>query len=237
MNAWLDSARSWIENVMSQLGYPGIFLATIVEVVFPPLPSDLLVTTAGLSAADGVLEPEGIIIAATAGTVVGSFILYAISRFSGEPSLRRWIHRYGHWIRISDEGFERSRRWFQRFGMPLVLLAHFIPGLRSLIAIPAGLSRFPIAIFLALTAIGAAIRAGFQTGLGLLLGWYGLDFLSNMPSHGWIILIVLASLGICMAFMLKKLVIKWMGRRDAFCCKINKGISPHPVERLPPRNL
>lgn len=208
MEGGIVQILEWTQRIMGTMGYVGILLATIVEVVFPPLPSDLVVSAAGLAAAGGALKPEGVVAAATAGTVVGSFILYALSRFSGELVIRRWIRRHGNWIRITEKELDRSQEWFQRVGMPLVPLAHMIPGLRSLIAIPAGLSRSPLALFLALTAVGAAIRASFQTGLGLLLGWHGLDLLSRMPWYGWIILFVLALLGIYTALVLKQRIIK-----------------------------
>ncbi|HXF70436.1 MAG TPA: DedA family protein [Thermoflexus sp.] len=194
MHQEIIEIQDWIESAVGRMGYAGIFLATVVEVVFPPLPSDLLVSAAGLAAAGGVLEPGGVIAAATAGTVVGSLILYAISRFSGEPAIRRWIQRYGRWLRIGEGELERSKRWFHRFGMPLVPFAHLIPGLRSLIAIPAGLSQFPLMLFLIGTTGGAAVRASLQTGAGLLLGWHGLSLFS---SYGmWIVGAVLLLIGL-----------------------------------------
>lgn len=183
----MEGIRTFIESVMAELGYGGIFLAAVVEVVFPPLPSDLLIPAAGVATAGGILRPEGVVLAATGGTVAGALILYALGRGAGEPVARRWIRRYGHWIGIREAEMDRSLRLFRRYGAPLLLFAHLIPGLRSGIAIPAGMSGMPLLPFSGWTALGAAMRATLQTAAGMLLVLHPLLLLSILFLIGAII--------------------------------------------------
>ncbi len=183
----MEEIRTFIESVMAELGYGGIFLAAVVEVVFPPLPSDLLIPAAGVAAAAGVLKPEGVVLAATGGTVAGALILYTLARVAGEPIARRWIRRYGHWLGIREAGMDRSLQLFRRYGAPVLLFAHLIPGLRSGIAIPAGMSGMPLLPFSGLTALGAAIRATLQTTAGMLLAPHPLLLISTLFLIGAII--------------------------------------------------
>ncbi len=183
----MSRVRALIESVMAELGYGGIFLAAVVEVVFPPLPSDLLVPAAGVAAAGGVLRPEGVILAATAGTVVGALILYAFGR-RGEPVVRRAVRRYGRWLGIREAEVDRALLLFRRYGASILLVAHLIPGLRSGIAIPAGMSGMPVLPFSGLTALGAAMRAMLQTTAGMLLASHPLLFFSTLFLIGAIIL-------------------------------------------------
>jgi membrane protein DedA with SNARE-associated domain len=187
LGEWTSRVRALIESVMAELGYGGIFLAAVVEVVFPPLPSDLLVPAAGVAAAGGVLRPEGVILAATAGTVVGALILYAFGR-RGEPGVRRAVRRYGRWLGIREAEVDRALLLFRRYGAPILLVAHLIPGLRSGIAIPAGMSGMPLIPFGGLTALGAALRATLQTAAGLFLAWHLDVWISTLSLPGVIII-------------------------------------------------
>lgn len=160
----------WIRGVILAIGYPGIALLMVLENVFPPIPSELIMPFAGFVTTDGPLSLVGVTVAGTVGSVLGALPLYYIGYAVGEERLKRWADRHGHWILLTGADVERSRVWFQRHGAAAVFLGRLVPGIRSLISVPAGVSRMNLPLFLLLSAVGTGIWAGVLAYLGYVLG-------------------------------------------------------------------
>ena len=154
----------WITRLIEQMGYAGIALLMFLENLFPPLPSEVIMPMAGFTAGKGQLSIVGVLLAGTAGTLAGALFWYAIARQLGEERLRRWAERHGRWITLSPEEIEHLDQWFERHSRWAVPVGHLVPGIRTLISIPAGIFGMGIARFVLLTLLGAG---AWTTGLGL----------------------------------------------------------------------
>ncbi|ALJ13445.1 DedA family protein [Sphingopyxis macrogoltabida] len=159
----------WITDLVETMGYAGIVLLMFLENVFPPIPSEVIMPLAGFGAADGRYSLPLVIAAGLAGTLLGALFWYMIARRIGDERLRRWADRHGRWITLSGDDIARIERWFCRHGTWAVPLAHLIPGLRTLISIPAGIFAMPPARFLLLSALGAGVWTAALAIAGYLL--------------------------------------------------------------------
>lgn len=154
----------WITRLIEQMGYAGIALLMFLENLFPPLPSEVIMPMAGFTAGKGELNIVGVLLAGTAGTLAGALFWYAVARRLGEERLRRWAERHGRWITLSPEEIERLDQWFERHSRWAVPVGHLVPGIRTLISIPAGIFGMGVARFVLLTLLGAG---AWTTALGL----------------------------------------------------------------------
>lgn len=160
----------WIKNLMDSLGYIGIVCLMFLENVFPPIPSEVIMPLAGFTAAQGNLSFIGVVLAGTLGSVVGALPLYYLGRVVGEDRLKQWADRYGKWLTVSGKEIERADQWFERHGPKAVFIGRLVPGVRSLISIPAGISGMNLLQFLLYSAVGALIWTALLAYLGWLLG-------------------------------------------------------------------
>ena len=156
----------WMQSTLDSWGYTGVVALMVLENVFPPIPSEVVMPYAGYVAAQGDLRLWGVIVAGTVGSVLGALPLYYLGHRVGVDRLRDWSDRHGHWLMLAPGEIDRASRWFEDHGRKTVFFARLVPGLRSLISIPAGMCRMNLAQFLLWTAAGTAIWAG-------LLGWAG----------------------------------------------------------------
>ena len=160
----------WIKNLMDSMGYFGIALLMFLENVFPPIPSELIMPFAGFTAQQGKMTFIGVTIAGALGSLAGQLPLYYLGKVVGKERLKRWADRHGHWLTLSGEDIEKADAWFRRHGGKAVLLGRVVPGVRSLISIPAGFADMNLPLFLLYSGIGTAVWAGFLAYLGGLLG-------------------------------------------------------------------
>ena len=156
MAAVLESLRQWIEQIILTLGYPGIALMMLVENLFPPIPSEFVMPFAGFLAAGGQMSFLWVVVAGTLGSVVGAVVLYYFGLWAGEPVVRTLVRRYGRWWLLSEADLDRTIQFFERRGELVVFFARVVPLFRSLISLPAGMSRMPIGKFLLFTTLGSA---------------------------------------------------------------------------------
>lgn len=161
---------AWITHIMERFGYLGIALLTLIENVFPPLPSELIIPAAGFAAARGELSIWGVILSATAGSLAGALAWYGLGRWIGERRVRRWFERYGAILALRTEDLDAAMRWFERHCHTAVFLCRLIPGLRTLISLPAGFVHMPLPRFLLYSAAGPALWTGLLAATGLFLG-------------------------------------------------------------------
>lgn len=160
----------WIQNTMTSFGYPGIALLMFVENVFPPIPSELIMPLAGFTAGRGDLSFVGVVLAGALGSLLGQLPLYYLGRWVGEDKLVAWADRYGKWLTVSGRDIRRADDWFDTHGHKTVFFARLVPGVRSLISIPAGLSEMHLPTFLLYSALGTGLWALILASLGAILG-------------------------------------------------------------------
>ena len=193
MAEFAEQVRIFLEQLIARLGYGGIVLATILETIFPPLPSDLIVPAAGLLAARGEMNFAGIVVAATFGSLIGALMLYAFGRKAGDSLTREFIRRYGRWLLLRETDLDKVERLFSRYGNAIVLFGHLIPGVRSLVSLPAGMSRMPLPHFVLFTTLGAATRVTLQTIMGTLLGQHWPQLILLIEEFEWLVYLLIAA--------------------------------------------
>ena len=157
------AANQWI-------GYSAIMLAMFLENLFPPIPSELIMPLGGFYVQQGQLHFLPVVVAGLIGTVLGAFPWYGIGRLANEERLEIWLKRNGRWLGISVDELARSRRWFNRYGVPLVFWGRLVPGIRTLISVPAGIELMPFVPFLIWTTAGSLIWTLLLTLGGVILG-------------------------------------------------------------------
>lgn len=161
---------SWVIDLVESTGYLGIALLMLLETIFPPIPSELIMPLGGYLAAQGKLSVWGVMISGTMGALTGAVFLYALGRNVPLSKLQRWVDRQGRWLTISYNDMGRAEKWFKRYGGWAVFFGRLVPGLRSLISIPAGLGKMKVVPFLMWTTIGSAIWTALLTIAGYVLG-------------------------------------------------------------------
>ncbi|WAL59142.1 DedA family protein [Thermocoleostomius sinensis] len=160
----------WITTVIESLGYVGIGLLMFLENIFPPIPSELIMPLAGFTASQGKMALVPAIAAGVIGTVLGALPWYYLGKFLGEDRIKQWITKHGTWLGISPNEIDKTKQWFYRHGSKAVLLGRMVPGVRTLISLPAGFSHMPIAQFLIYSSLGTLAWTLLLTLAGYLLG-------------------------------------------------------------------
>ena len=189
----LDTLRVVIEQIITALGYPGIALVMLVENLFPPIPSELVMPFAGFLAGRGEMNLALALLAGTIGSVVGAVVLYYVGFWAGERAVRAFVRRYGRFFLLSEEDLDRTISFFERRGNAVVFFGRLVPLVRSLISIPAGTSRMPMGMFLLFTILGSAIWNVVLAGAGLALGENWDQILSFVRQYERVILVALAA--------------------------------------------
>ena len=141
-----------------------------LENLFPPIPSELIMPLGGFYVQQGQLELLPVVLAGLLGTVIGALPWYGIGRLINEERIEQWLGAHGRWIGISPAELARSRRWFSRYGTALVFWGRLVPGIRTLISVPAGIEMMPMSPFLLWTTAGSLIWTLLLTVAGMVLG-------------------------------------------------------------------
>jgi membrane protein DedA with SNARE-associated domain len=162
--------EDWIINLVNATGYWGVAFLMLLETVFPPVPSEVIMTVAGLSASRGNMTLSGTIAAGTAGAMLGNYLWYWLAIKFGKARMHVFIDKYSRWLTLDWEEVERGERLFHKHGSIIVLIARMIPTLRSLISIPAGLFGMSLRRFLVFSTIGTAGWSAALAGAGYFLG-------------------------------------------------------------------
>ncbi|MFD1029918.1 DedA family protein [Metaplanococcus flavidus] len=162
--------ESWITAIMEDYGYAGIFVLILLENIFPPIPSEIVLTVGGFMTATADLNIAGVVAAATAGSVAGAIILYYLGRWLSDSRLEGLVEKYGKWMRVKKEDIRKADAWFDRFGIWAVFFGRLVPVVRSLISIPAGMSGMKVKTFLLFTIAGTVIWNTFLVVAGAAVG-------------------------------------------------------------------
>jgi membrane protein DedA with SNARE-associated domain len=188
-----NGLAGWVVDVVDALGGPGVGLLVFLENLFPPIPSEVVLPLAGFAAAQGTFTLVEGIVWATAGSVLGALVLYAVGAAVGTRRLAALADRVPL---MSGEDVHRADRWFTRRGPIAVLVGRIVPGVRSLISIPAGVARMPLLLFTLLTTVGSAawnialIVAGYVLGAN----WDRVE--GYVGPVGTVVLVVLVALAV-----------------------------------------
>ncbi|WP_299037161.1 DedA family protein [uncultured Pseudokineococcus sp.] len=156
-----------LARFIAAIGEPGVFVATVLETVVPPVPSEVTLPLAGFIAAQGGMSLVLALVAATLGSLVGALALYWLGRAFGEARAVAWMARVPL---VDREEVEHAVGWFHRHGSASVFVGRLVPGVRSLVSIPAGATRMSLPRFCLLTAAGSLLWNAFLVGGGYALG-------------------------------------------------------------------
>lgn len=162
--------EAWITAVMEDYGYTGIFLLILLENIFPPIPSEIVLTVGGFMTTATDLSIAGVIAASTAGSVAGAVILYYVGRLLSVERLERIVEKYGKWLRLTIDDLHKADAWFDRYGIWAVFFGRLIPVVRSLISIPAGMSGMKVKLFFIFTIAGTLIWNTILVIVGAAVG-------------------------------------------------------------------
>jgi membrane protein DedA with SNARE-associated domain len=147
----------WILHIIESGGYAGIFLLMILENLFPPIPSELVIPLAGFAAAKGELNIIGVFIATCLGSLVGCIPWYILGRLYGTARLKRLSFKYGRALTLSADDVDGAQVWFKKHGHLAVFFGRLVPAVRTLISVPAGIARMPFGIFMLYSFLGIII--------------------------------------------------------------------------------
>lgn len=153
----MNQISEWVLAIMAKFGYFGIIFAMFAENVFPPIPSEVIMPAAGFAVAKGDLSLILVILAGTLGCVLGALPLYYLGSLFSEERLVVFTKKYGKYVFVKPDDILASSRWFDKHGKKAIFIGRMVPGIRSLISIPAGMNKMPMLSFVVLTALGSSI--------------------------------------------------------------------------------
>ena len=150
--------RELVLELMGEYGNLAVFLLILVENLFPPIPSEVILTFGGVMTVCTDMTPVGVILFSTAGSLAGAVILYSVGRFLPDEVFRKLLGgQIGHLLHFRLEDVDLAKGWFRERGRSAVFLCRLIPIVRSLISIPAGIARMQFVPFLVFTAAGSLL--------------------------------------------------------------------------------
>lgn len=166
----MNQISEWVLAIMAKFGYLGIIFAMFAENVFPPIPSEVIMPAAGFAVARGDLNLLLVIVAGTLGSVLGALPLYYFGSLFNKQRLIDFTEKYGKYVFVKPDDVISADDWFNKHGKKAVFFGRMVPGIRSLISIPAGMNKMPLLPFIILTIAGAAIWTTLLTLAGYHFG-------------------------------------------------------------------
>lgn len=163
----LQNIIDWVISIMEAIGSPGVGLAVFLENVFPPIPSEVILPLAGFTASQGSMNIFAAFIWATIGSLAGAYFLYYLGAAIGANRLRAIADKM--WL-VKVEDVDGALTWFDKYGKVSILIGRIIPGIRSLISIPAGIHRMNPLTFGLYTLLGSSLWNALLIYCGWVLG-------------------------------------------------------------------
>lgn len=198
--------ENWIINFMEQFGYLGTFLMILLENVFPPIPSEVILTFGGFMTTNTGLTVFGVITSATAGSVAGAIVLYGIGKLFNVDKLEKIINKYGHILRVKVSDIDKANSWFNRYGYATIFFCRMVPLIRSLISLPAGMANMKFSLFVIYTALGTLIWNIILVCAGAVLGdsWGNILSLMDVYSNITYVILILAFMIFAASWLIKR---------------------------------
>ncbi|PTQ85170.1 membrane protein DedA with SNARE-associated domain [Trichococcus patagoniensis] len=181
---------------MEQFGYFGVAFLIMIENLFPPIPSEVILTFGGFMTTTTELNIPLMIVAATIGAVVGAAILYGVGTLLDVERLDKIVDKYGNILRITHEDIHKADSWFDRYGFWTVFFCRFVPLIRSLISLPAGMANMNFGLFLLFTTVGTVIWNTVLIYLGAAVGSQWEMIVHYMDIYSNIAYVIIAIIGI-----------------------------------------
>nr|WP_321291904.1 DedA family protein [uncultured Trichococcus sp.] len=181
---------------MEQFGYFGVAFLIMIENLFPPIPSEVILTFGGFMTTTTELNIPLMIVAATIGAVIGAAILYGVGTLLDVERLDKIVDKYGNILRITHEDIHKADSWFDRYGFWTVFFCRFVPLIRSLISLPAGMANMNFGLFLLFTTIGTVIWNTVLIYLGAAVGSQWETIVHYMDIYSNIAYVILAIVGV-----------------------------------------
>jgi Uncharacterized membrane-associated protein len=204
--------EQWIIQIMNHYGYWAISCLIAIENIFPPIPSEVILTFGGYMTTYSSMNVWLVVLFATIGSVTGALVLYGVGRLLSAERLEKWLNgRIGHALHLKAEDVEKAKGWFDRKGKTTVFFCRFIPIVRSLISIPAGMAKMHMGIFLVLTTVGTAIWNVVLVYLGSLAGKSYQKIAGYMGVYSQIALVLLII--ICTAAFFVFIKKRWIDKK------------------------
>lgn len=160
----------FVAGFMDRMGLAGVGLLMLLENVFPPIPSEVIMPLAGFVARKGRTDIVLTIVAGSVGSLLGAFGWYGVGRKVGEERLRQWVDSHGRWLALSCDDIDRASEWFRRHEGMSVGLGRLVPGVRTLISLPAGFANMPLLPFVLWSTAGTVVWTAALVVAGYLLG-------------------------------------------------------------------
>lgn len=177
LNPLIASITHFITSFIANTGYWGIFLLMTSESALIPIPSEVTMTFSGFLASTGQFSLFWVIIVGAIANLVGSLLAFWLGYWAGEHIVRIWIRRYGRYLLITEQEYNRSEQWFRKYGENVVFFSRVLPIIRTFISLPAGLAKMNIWKFSLLTFIGSLVWSAALAYIGFYLGanWNSLE--------------------------------------------------------------
>lgn len=173
----LEVLAHYIIQFIHTTGYFGIFVLMTLESALIPIPSEVTMPFSGFLASTGVLSVWPIIIVGTIANLAGSLIAYYIGFLLEETVLLGLIKKYGKFILVTEHEYEKADKWFKKYGDKIIFMSRLLPGIRTIISLPAGMFEMDIKKFIIYTTVGCFIWSTLLTYTGFYLGenWQSLE--------------------------------------------------------------
>ncbi|MBR3198849.1 MAG: DedA family protein [Bacilli bacterium] len=184
--------KTAIISIMNKFGYLGVFSLIAIENIFPPIPSEVILLFGGFMTTYSKLNIIGVIIASTLGSLIGALILYYIGKILNKERLKKLVKgKIGKILRLKEKDIDKADEWFDTKGNKTVFFCRFVPILRSLISIPAGMSEMEMPKFLLYTIVGSAIWNSVLSISGSIVGKKWEKILAVFDTYAHLTLVVL----------------------------------------------
>ena len=196
-----------IISIMNKFGYFGVFFLIAIENIFPPIPSEVILLFGGFMTTYSKINILGVIIASTLGSLVGALILYYIGKILNKDRLKKIVKgKIGKVLRLKAKDIDKADEWFDTKGNKTVFFCRFVPILRSLISIPAGMSEMSMPKFLLYTTVGSAIWNTALTIAGSIVGdkWETIVDIFDKYSHITLIVLIILFVGAIIYYFKKR---------------------------------
>lgn len=200
--------QKFIINIMNNYGYLGVFLLILIENIFPPIPSEVILLFGGFMTTYTSLNVLGMTMSSILGSILGALILYKIGTIFNKDTLKKLIHtRLGKFLRINDKEIDSSFNYFQAKGEKAIFFCRFIPLIRSFISVPAGINKMNITKFMIYTTLGSLIWNVVLITLGHIVGnnWKSILKIFDLYSTYAVVIIFIILIILIIKFYKKKL--------------------------------